>query len=152
VPQALSPEQQKAGINASWRRWCTNGKEFFQGAKRYLEEGNNKLALFLLHQATEHTLIGVLQILFGYRQSVHSLSKLLSLTLLFTDDLAGIFGLDTEQGKEIFNLLQNGYAKARYDENFIADEEPVKTATRLVGILLAKAEALYHEQLELQNL
>jgi HEPN domain-containing protein len=152
TPHVLSPKQQKAAINASWKRWCTNGKEFFQGAKRYLEEGNNKLALFLLHQAAEHTLIGVLQILFGYRQSVHSLSKLLSLTLLFTEDLVVIFSLDTEQGKEIFNLLQNGYSKARYDENFTADEEPVKTATSLVGILLAKAEALYHRQLEQQSL
>ncbi|SDP99681.1 HEPN domain-containing protein [Mucilaginibacter sp. OK268] len=152
TPHVLSPKQQKAAINANWKRWCTNGKEFFQGAKRYLEEGNNKLALFLLHQAAEHTLIGALQILFGYRQSVHSLSKLMSLTLLFTEDLVVIFSLDTEEGKEIFNLLQNGYSKARYDENFTADEEPVKTVTRLVGILLAKAEALYRGQLEQQNL
>jgi hypothetical protein len=84
-----------------------------------------------------------LQSIFGYRQSVHNLFKLIKLTLLFTDDLANIFHLQTEAGLKLFSMINDGYSKARYDENFMVEENMVKAAMEKVRLLLDKAKLVY---------
>ena len=128
---------------ASWNKYGIMSKEFFRGAERYLEDGNARLALFLLHQATEHALIGLLQVMFGYRQSVHNLFKLIKLTLRFTDEFRDIFEMETKEGLKVFTLINDGYSKARYDENFLIGEDMVKTALEKVRLLLDKAKLVF---------
>jgi len=142
-PQEIRIEQDMAIRLASWNKYGIMGKEFFHGAERYMQEGNARLALFLLHQATEHVLIGLLQVMFGYRHSVHNLFKLIKLTLLFTDEFRDIFELETKEGLKIFTLINDGYSKARYDENFLIEEEMVKTALEKVGLLMDKAKLVF---------
>lgn len=142
-PQEISGEQDLAIRNASWNKYGVMSTEFFKGAERYLLDGNPRLALFLLHQATEHALIGVLQTVFGYRQSIHNLYKLIKLTLLFTDDFGNIFRIQTEDGGKLFAMINDGYSKARYDENFLIEEDKVKTALEKVGLLLDKAKLVF---------
>lgn len=119
--------------------------EFFKGAERYLLDGNPRLALFLLHQAIERALIGVLQTIFGYRQSVHNLFKLIKLTLLFTDEFADIFQIKTEDGLKLFAMINDGYSKARYDENFVVEEVVVNAALEKVRSLLDMAKLVYKD-------
>jgi len=142
-PQEISGEQDLAIRNASWNKYGVMSNEFFKGAERYLLDGNPRLALFLLHQATERALIGVLQTVFGYRQSVHNLFKLIKLTLLFTDDFANIFRIQTEDGLKLFAMINDGYSKARYDENFVVEEGMVKAALEKVRSLLGMAKLVY---------
>jgi HEPN domain-containing protein len=142
-PQKISPEQDMAVRLASWNKYGIMSKEFFHGAERYMEEGNVRLALFLLHQATEHALTGLLQVMFGYRQSVHNLFKLIKLTLLFTDEFRDIFEIETKEGLVIFTLINDGYSKARYDENFLIEEDMVETALEKVGLLMDKAKLVF---------
>jgi HEPN domain-containing protein len=142
-PQEITPEQDLAIRNASWNKYGVMSTEFFKGAERYLLDGNPRLALFLLHQATERALIGVLQTAFGYRQSVHNLFKLIKLTLLFTDDLASIFRIQTEDGLKLFSMINDGYSKARYDDGFIVEAGMVKAALEKVRSLLDMAKLVY---------
>ena len=141
--QEITSEQDLAIRNASWNKYGVMSTEFFKGAERYLLDGNPRLALFLLHQATERALIGVLQTVFGYRQSVHNLFKLIKLTLLFTDDLANIFRIQTEDGSKLFAMINDGYSKARYDENFVVEAGMVKVALQKVRSLLDMAKLIY---------
>ncbi|WP_454804654.1 HEPN domain-containing protein [Mucilaginibacter phyllosphaerae] len=142
-PQEIPSEQDLAILNASWNKYGVMSGEFIKGAERYLLDGNPRLALFLLHQATERALIGILQAMFGYRQSVHNLFKLIKLTLLFTDDFGNIFQLQTEDGLKLFAMINDGYSKARYDENFVVDESMVKAALEKVRSLLDMAKLIY---------
>ncbi|WP_372976103.1 HEPN domain-containing protein [Mucilaginibacter sp.] len=139
----ISNEQDMAVRLASWNKYGIISKEFFHGAERYMEEGNARLSLFLLHQATEHALIGLLQVMFGYRQPSHNLFRLIKLTLLFTDEFSDIFQLDTDEGLKLFTLINDGYAKARYDENFLVEEEMVKAALEKVRLLMSKAKLVF---------
>jgi len=143
-PQEISGEQDLAIRNASWNKYGVMSAEFFKGAELYMSDGNPRLALFLLHQATERALIGVLQTVFGYRQSVHNLFKLIKLTLLFTDDFANIFRIQTEDGLKLFAMINDGYSKARYDENFVVEEGMVKAALEKVRSLLDMAKLIYN--------
>jgi len=142
-PQEIRPEQDMAVRLASWNKYGIMSREFFHGAERYMQEGNARLALFLLHQATEHALIGLLQVMFGYRQSIHNLFKLIKLTLLFTDEFRNIFEMETKEGLKIFTLINDGYSKARYGENFLIEQDMVNTALEKVRLLLDKAKLVF---------
>jgi hypothetical protein len=88
-------------------------------------------------------LIYLLQTIFGYRQSVHSLFKLIRLTLLFTDDFSNIFQIQTEDGLKLFAMVNDGYSKARYDENLVVEAGMVKAASEKVRSLLNIVKVIY---------
>jgi hypothetical protein len=81
--------------------------------------------------------------MFGYRQSVHNLFKLIKLTLLFTDEFKDIFEMETKEGLKLFTLINDGYSKARYDENFLVEEGMVKMAIEKVRLLMDKAKLVF---------
>jgi len=116
-----------------WERWGVQGNEFLKGAELYRADNNYRPAAFLLHQAVEGILKGIIQAVLGYRVQMHNLSRLLRLTLLFTDDLIKVFELDTEEGIQLFSVLQKSYSQSRYNNVFDPDEESVKLLARRVG-------------------
>ena len=76
------------------------GWQFLKGAKRYIEEVNYGFGAFMLHQATESCLIGIIWVLSGYQISSYNLSRILRFTLLFTGEIADVLELEkTEQAK-----------------------------------------------------
>jgi HEPN domain-containing protein len=131
-----------------WERWGLQGKSFLNGAKFYIENNDFTLALFLLHQAAESTLIAIIKAVLGYRMSAHNLSRMLRLTLLFTEELKNVFELNTAEGSQIFNLLQTAYSEARYRGSFIADEESVKMLVPKVELFSDTAQAVYEKFVE----
>lgn len=127
------------------QRWGGQAQEFLKGAKRYDQDGNHKLAMFLLHQSVESALSGVIRAAMGYRIAIHNLSRMLRLTLLFTEELLAVFELGTEEGKQSFALLQDAYSHARYRDGFEPSEKTVKTLMEKVESLMAKADDTYEQ-------
>jgi HEPN domain-containing protein len=127
----------------NWNRWGLQGRQFFEGAKRYREDENYILALFLLHQAAESTLLGIIKAILGYYPHVHDLSRMLKITMLFTGGLNDVFQLETELGARIFGVLQDAYSEARYKSDFVPDDHSVNLLIDRVDTFLEKAEAIY---------
>jgi hypothetical protein len=65
---------------------------------------------------------------------MHNLSRLLRLTLLFSDELKNVFDLNTTEGVQIFTLLQNSYSQSRYNSSFEPDEESVRILAQRVNL------------------
>jgi len=128
-----------------WDRWGSQGKEFLKGAKYYIGNVNYTLGAFMLHQAAESTLIAIIKAVTGYRFSAHNLSRMIRMTLLFTEELKNVFELNTTEGSQVFNLLQVSYSEARYRGSFVADEETVKLLLPKVELFLGTAQAIYDE-------
>lgn len=143
LPEAkqFSTEAKCLRMKAHWERWGKLGKDFYLGAEHYLEKRNYKLAIFMLHQAAECTLIGVINVLTGYRQSVHNLKKLLQLTLLSTNDLMAIFNCSA-QDSDALDLLCEAYSGARYKEGFAPDADLVRLANEQVKTLIARSAVI----------
>jgi HEPN domain-containing protein len=135
----------------NWQTWGIQGQGFLKGAEGYLADGNYRLTMFSLHQATENTLKGVLKVILGYSPASQSLSKLLRLTLLFTEDLSNVFEPETEQGKKLIGLLQSAYVETRHKQDFTPDEQSVRWLTEKVGQLLINAGAIVKQFLETIN-
>ena len=147
-PIATDVILERAKIN--WERWGVQGKAFLKGAEFYREEGNFRLAAFLLHQAVESTLKAIIQAIIGYRVQIHNLSRLLRLSLLFTDDLKNLFELDTIEGAQIFTFLQNAYSQSRYSSTFDPDAASTEILAGKVGRFCDLAEIIYFNFTEKQ--
>jgi HEPN domain-containing protein len=126
-----------------WERWGVQGKEFFSGAELYRSRDNFRLAAFLLHQSVEGTLKALIQAILGYRVQMHNLSRLLRITLLFTDDLRKVFNLDTAEGEQLFTLLQTSYSQSRYRHEFNPDGKSVLALSKAVKKMITVAEKIY---------
>jgi HEPN domain-containing protein len=131
-----------------WRRWGLQGNEFLKGAEWYAVKGNYKLAAFLLHQSVESILKSVIQVILGYRVQIHNLSRLLRLTLLFTDAFKDVFKLDTTEGCQIFTLLQSSYSQSRYKNEFDPEKESIQILIEQVTMLFGTAEVVYKQYID----
>lgn len=143
--KAVAKEMMLNRAVANWQKWGVQGEGFLKTAKQSVEDGNYILGIFNLHQAAESTMIGIINVLFGYRLSIHNLHRMLRLSLLFTDELLNVFELDTELGAQAFKVLQKAYTEARYLENYQPDQVLVGIAMERVELLLAKANGIYQQ-------
>jgi HEPN domain-containing protein len=127
----------------NWDRWGKQGSEFLKGAEFYSANNNFRLAAFLLHQSVESVLKAIIQAVIGYRVQMHNLSRLLRLTLLFADELKAVFELNTVEGAQLYQLLQNAYSQSRYNSSFDPDGDSVSMLSKQVAKLNSVAERVY---------
>jgi HEPN domain-containing protein len=132
----------------NWERWGKQGSEFLSGAELYRTNNNFRLAAFLLHQSVESVLKAIIQAVIGYRVQMHNLSRLLRLSLLFTDELKEVFELNTTEGAQLYQLLQNAYSHSRYSSSFDPDGDSVRILSKQVTKFNQVAERIYKQYIE----
>jgi HEPN domain-containing protein len=143
LPQPTGKILYRQRAEMSWERWGDQGKGFLNGAVHYINEGNYALALFLLHQAAESSLIGIIRAVIGYRITAHNLYKLVRLTLLFTDDIQNALQLTVPENIRLFGLLTSAYSDARYKSSFKTDEQSARAVLVMVDQLWGRTEAVF---------
>ncbi len=93
-------------------------KQFRNGALHFSSQSCNKIALFMLHQAMEHTCNFLVRFMIGYRPSTHNLSRLLAMMENFSPVCSAIFPANTPEEKDLFDILARAYSDVRYREGF----------------------------------
>lgn len=78
APKVLAPEEARAEARKYFDHWFPNASAFFGLAKRAIEDGHDKQAAFLLHQATEGLYHCTLLVLALYSPKSHKLTFLRS--------------------------------------------------------------------------
>lgn len=126
-----------------WALWYGMAIDHIAGASFFLERGNNRLALFCLHQATECILKAINRAITGYRIEVHNLSRLLLISTLYTGKLTEVFPTNDEEERSAFNLLKDAYTDSRYKDNFEPDHAQVSALYGHVVRLQVQADKLY---------
>jgi HEPN domain-containing protein len=109
---------------------------FLEGAKYYFSRQENNISAFLLHQAAERTLLGLLLSLSGQNHITHHLFKLLQKCRSFTSKLNRIFRLTNEKERSLLQLLNIAYINTRYRHTYKISEEDLT-------MLMEKVEALH---------
>lgn len=79
----------------------------------------------------------------GYRIEVHNLSRLLTISTLYSDDLTQVFPTRTDKRILEFDLLKRAYSESRYKDDFEPEPQQVKTLLGQVQRLQEEAERLY---------
>ncbi len=148
TPSVCDKSDLLADIQAHWDQHFGLAGKFFDGASYYITSGSAALAVFMLHQATEHTCIALIRACLDYRATTHNLTKLLALTENFSPSPSYVFPQTTEEEIDLFKTLLNAYSDARYCENFKLPIEKAEILRQRVNELRDIAFKLYKERMQ----
>ena len=110
-------------------------QEFLAGADLYRIRQQNKMAAFMLHQATESALHAILKISIGLCVSSHNLDKLIRYCSLAHSSVTGLFKRHMENENRLFQLLQRAYIETRYKETYCINTSDLIEITSKIRLL-----------------
>jgi len=125
-----------------------NAKSFLDGAEYFATTGQYKPAAFLLHQATEHALRALLVSLTGLTAYGHNLKSLLRHSCFCAPYLDTIFPKNTDEERELFDLLNTAYVSARYGPDYEISQEQVMLLLDRVNSVISQIEQSFEERLK----
>lgn len=91
---------------------------FVRSAKHDIDDGDNTMASFHLHQSVENFLRTIPMVFILYGHKSHNLSELMNATKKHTTEIFRVFPRDTDEEKRLFDLLQRAYIESRYNPDF----------------------------------
>ncbi len=98
---------------------------FVRSAKHDINDGDNLMASFHLHQSVENFLRTIPMVFILYGHKSHDLSELMNAAKKHTTDIFKAFPRDTEEEKRLFDLLQRAYIESRYNPDFEITKEDI---------------------------
>ncbi len=150
LPPAQKPDsslRSEGAVAFNWDRWKKQGDDFLSGASHHMINRAYNAALFCLHQCAECFLIALVRGVLDYRVNNHNLSRLLSISKMFTADLSALFDLDDASDKELFDVLKNAYVNVRYRDHYEADAQTVEELEERVRRLVEVCQSVYAKHL-----
>jgi len=114
----LNPAEAKQIAQANFDEPFTSAKDFYRQFEHAIEDQAYKVAAFELHQATEFASKTVLLVFGSECPQEHHLDILGDLAADYCPELAGILPRETDEEKELFELLDYAYIGARYDREY----------------------------------
>ncbi len=122
----LDPAEQKDIAQVRFDETFHRAKDFYQMYEQGISITKYKNAAFELHQATEHSYKTVLLVFGGEYPQEHHLDILGDLAADYCPELKGILPRETDEEKELFELLDYAYIGARYDHSYKITKEQLK--------------------------
>ena len=142
VPTEIDPEKVRARAKEEFDLWFTSANKFYKGFKVFLNDGDNKEAAFMLHQATERYYTALLLVFTGYKAKIHDIEELGSQAFAIEEAFKTVFPLDTPENIERFKLLKKAYIDARYKKNYTITKEDLEYLSERVEILKQLVERI----------
>ncbi|OOQ60377.1 HEPN domain-containing protein [Mucilaginibacter pedocola] len=139
----LSAEQIKAKAQLDFNKFNVQAQDFLRGARYYKELKNYNLAAFNLNQAVESIFIALIRAVLGYKISVHNLSRMLRISMIFTNQIKEVLQLETIEGSKLFETLRSAYSHSRYVSSYEVDEKTVEKLDELAVSVLSVAQEVY---------
>jgi len=139
IPLAIANVINEEADKTTTQSYCTQGcnkvNEFIAGAELYHVRKQNKMAAFMLHQATEQALHTIFKKETGLHINTHNIDKLLRYCAMVNYHIAAIFPRDGETNKKLLELLQKAYIDTRYKDDFTISSSELITITERVRTL-----------------
>ena len=144
----LDPIETKQIAQSTFDEVFTSAKSFYRRFENAFEEPDYKNAAFQLHQAVEHSSKTVLLIFGSECPQEHHLDILGDLAADYCPELAGILPRQTDEEKELFELLDYAYIGARYDREYKITKEQLEQLAPCVRKLHEVTEKFCKEKIE----
>ncbi len=120
-PENLENQYRKELSKSYYQHWFEGAKCFLIDYQNALSRCDYKRAIFYLHQATESFYNCTLLTIGGYKPKSHNLEELNQLCTVYSHDFLTIFPQASLEEKKCFEILQQSYIEARYNNNFQID-------------------------------
>jgi predicted nucleotidyltransferase/HEPN domain-containing protein len=117
-PERLSPEAAHKEAQANFDQWFTSASGFARNAGYAMRDGDENLAAFLLHQATERFYHCALLTLTLYSPKSHKLNFLRSQAERVAPELIPAWPRGERFEKRCWELLRRAYVEARYSPHY----------------------------------
>jgi HEPN domain-containing protein len=147
-PAELSPKVALAEAQEHFEEWFSSASGFRKVARFCVAEGEQKLAAFNLHQATEHLYHCVLLVLTLYSPKSHDLAFLRRRCESLDARLQAAFPHETKFERRCFELLRAAYVKARYSKHYKISAEELTWLTERVAVLTQQVKEICEERLD----
>lgn len=147
TPKPLSPEEARAEAQDYFDKWFKSASAFFRNAGYAIKDGENNLAAFLLHQATEHFYHTVLHVLTLYSPKSHKINFLRDKSEDIARDLIPVWPRDSKFGRRCFELLQQAYVNARYSPHYKITGPELEWLVERIELLQAEVKAIAERRL-----
>ncbi len=144
----LDPAEAKQIAQANFDEPFTSAKEFYGYYETGMKKGQYKSAAFMLHQATEFSYKTVLLVFGSECPQEHHLDILGDLAADYCPELKGILPRETDESKELFELLNYAYIGARYDREYKITRQQLEQLSPCVKELHEVTERICKEKIE----
>ena len=141
-PKSFTLEERHKAAREDFDEWFEKAQGFFKLYNHALQDGDLKIAAFVLHQATEHAYHAILLAFTGYKPYTHNIEKLGRWALEFHPDFYSAFPRSSPEQKYRFKLLKRAYVDARYKKNYKITPEELEYLSACVKKLHERAKIL----------
>ncbi|HEX7854741.1 MAG TPA: HEPN domain-containing protein [Sphingobium sp.] len=131
----LSPGEALQETRDYFEEWFESASDFLESASDGIAKGKDKLAAFLLHQATERFYHCVFLVRTLYSPKTHNLNRLRALTEQLEPALRSVWPTNERLQKRAYNLLREAYIKARYSRDYEITADELAWLGERVGVL-----------------
>lgn len=134
---------------AFWTHWHKLSTSFLKGGKFFIDNNENSVAVFMLHQALQHCYSAMLRVLTGYRTNSNSLRRLIKLIDIALPDSSLVRPYKgTPEESRLSSLLLKGFSDARYDETFEAKTDDLLAMMIKISGIIDFANTICNERIE----
>ncbi|MHC4394792.1 MAG: HEPN domain-containing protein [Planctomycetota bacterium] len=144
----LDPAEEKQIAQDTLDEVFEKAKYFYDNYEFNFDKKRYKMAAFELHQAVEHSYKTVLLIFGGECPQEHHLDVLGDLAADYCPELAGLIPRESDESKELFELLDYAYIGARYDMHYKITKEQLEQLAPCVKKLHQLTESVCKEKIE----
>ena len=134
-PKEIDEQELNTKNEALFNQGINKVQEFLAGADLFRIREQNKMAAFMLHQATEQALITLLKIRTGLHLNTHSIDRLVRCCSFISDEITCIFPQNNDKDERLFQLIQKAYIDTRYKEGYCIGIDNLLTLTDRVRAL-----------------
>lgn len=138
----------KSNLLQTFNSYDQKAKQFHHSATLLLQQGA-PLALFMLQQAAELIMRGLLVSCNGYDKKTHELRSLKKHLRRCAPQLHTVFPDNTEEETRLLSLLESAYLGARYTPGFTCNEPDARCLHQRVDTLLQTAALVKDALLEM---
>jgi len=146
--QELNPAEAKQHAQAHFDEPFTSAKEFYGYYETGMKKDQYKSAAFMLHQAAEFASKTVLLVFGSECPQEHHLDVLGDLAADYCPELKGIIPRETDEQKELFELLDYAYIGARYDMHYKITKQQLEYLAPCVKKLHEVTERICKEKID----
>lgn len=123
------------------------GNDFRKYADLAIQNGDNNITAFQLHQATERYYAAILLVFTDYKPKIHDIVELGNQVGKFHPDFATVFPRSTPDQERLFQLLRKAYIDARYEIHYKIEKEELQYLSDRVKLLRDLTERICNERI-----
>jgi len=148
TPKPKTPKQALAMAQEYFDDWMPTAMGFRRNAGYAVNDGDFKLAAFLMHQTAERLYHCVLLVCTFYTPHVHNLGFLRTQAERIDARLTYVWPRDTKRDRSRFEKLKEAYVKARYSKHYRITKEELEWLGEQVEELGRVVHEVCSERLE----